>query len=64
MLRATTSDTATISAKAITCLPQEQMKFALNVAEDTLAHNSNLHLWRKKESEPALWKATILDPRP
>ena len=53
MLRATTSDTATILAKPIQCLPQEQMKFALNVAEDTLAHKSNL-LWRKKESDSCL----------
>ena len=51
MLRATTPDTATIWAKAIQSLPQEQTKFALNAAVDTLPHNSNLHLWRKKESD-------------
>ena len=36
MLKATTPDTATIWAKAILSLPQEQMKFALNAAVDTL----------------------------
>ena len=54
MLRATTPDTATIWAKAIQSLPQEQTKFALNAAVDTLPHNSNLHLWRKKESDSCL----------
>ena len=50
MLRATTPDTATTWAKAIQSHPQEQMKFALNAAVDTLPHNSNLHMWKKKES--------------
>ena len=27
------------------------MKFALNAAVDTLPHNSNLHMWKKKESD-------------
>ena len=31
-------------------LPDEILKFALNVALDTLPHNANLHLWKKKES--------------
>ena len=53
MLRATTPDTATIWAKAIQSLPQEQTKFALNAAVDTLPHNSNLHL-RRKESDSCL----------
>ena len=37
-------------SKAIQSLPSAQMKFALNSATDTLPHNANLALWRKKSS--------------
>jgi hypothetical protein len=51
MLRATNPDTASIWSKAVQALPAQQMKFALNAAVDTLPHNANLNLWRKKESD-------------
>ena len=47
MLRTTTSDTATVWAKAVQALPANTMKFALNAAHDTLPHNANLQLWKK-----------------
>ena len=50
MLRATTSDTAAVWAKAVQALPSNAMKFALNATHDTLPHNANLHLWKKKDS--------------
>ena len=50
MLRTTTSDTATVWAKAVQALPANTMKFALNAAHDTLPHNANLQLWKKKEN--------------
>ena len=34
----------------VKALPEEQMKFALNAVLDVLPHNSNLHLWQKKNS--------------
>ena len=51
MIKGTTANPATIWAKTIQALPQQQMKFALNAALDTLPHNANLHLWKKKESD-------------
>ena len=50
MLRATTSDTAAVWAKAVQALPSNTMKFALNAAHDTLPHNANLQLWKKKDN--------------
>ena len=46
---ATTSEAATVWADVVNGLPEEQFKFALNAAHDTLPHNANLHLWGKKE---------------
>ena len=51
MIRSTTPNTATIWAKAVQSLPEEPFKFVLNAAHDTLPHNANLHLWRKKASD-------------
>jgi len=51
MMRAATPDGANLWSKAVQSLPAEQMKFALNAAVDTLPHNANLHLWKKKESD-------------
>ena len=50
MLRATTSDTAAVWAKAVQALLSNTMKFALNAAHDTLPHNANLQLWKKKDN--------------
>ena len=41
---------SSIWAETIWSLPEKVMKFALNAIQDTLPHNSNLHLWRKKPS--------------
>ena len=41
---------AKVWASVVKALPEEQMKFALNAALDTLPHNANLHLWQKKSS--------------
>ena len=40
MIKGTTANPATIWAKTIQALPQQQMKFALNAALDTLPHNT------------------------
>ena len=41
---------ASIWASVVQSLPESLMKFALNAAVDMLPHNSNLFLWKKKES--------------
>jgi len=48
---ATASGAASIWADVIKQLPDEQFKFSLNAAHDTLPHNSNLHLWGKKDDD-------------
>ena len=40
-----------IWANTIQFLPPQQIRFVLNAAVDTLAHNANLHLWGKKETD-------------
>ena len=42
------SDAATLWSEVVQKLPPEPMKFALNAAQDTLPHNSNLSLWRRE----------------
>ena len=39
MIRATSSETAAVWAKAVQALPSNTMKFALNAAHDSLPHN-------------------------
>ena len=51
MMRIASPDGACLWSKAVQSLPAEQMRFALNAAVDTLPHNANLHLWKKKESD-------------
>ena len=51
MMRTASPDGASLWSKAVQSLPAEKMRFALNAAVDTLAHNANLHLWKKKESD-------------
>ena len=48
MFRNTSSDAAEVWGKALMLLLDEERKFALNSALDTLPHNANLHLWRKR----------------
>ena len=43
--------TANLWGKALTQLPEEHMHFALNSAVDTLPHNVNLCLWKRRGSE-------------
>ena len=54
MLRNTTPESAKLWGQALLQLSDDQMKFALNGALDTLPHNANLHLWKKKEHEKCL----------
>jgi len=50
MLGAAPTDAATIWSKAVQALPQNTLKFAFNASLDTLLHNNNLHLWKKRSS--------------
>ena len=50
MMRIATTEAASTWAKSIQSLPQHVFKFALNATHDTLPHNSNLHLWKKRSS--------------
>ena len=50
MSRCSPSDGAKVWAKALEGIPDEHLKFALNSAVDTLPHNANLQLWRKRDS--------------
>ena len=47
---AATTSPADIWASDLQLFPEEVWKFALNSAQDTLPHNSNLKLWWKKTS--------------
>ena len=51
MSRIATQASATVWANALTSLHPEQFKFALNASHDTLPHNANLHLWKRKSSD-------------
>jgi hypothetical protein len=50
MMRESPPGGASLWAKAVQAVPADQMRFVLNAAVDTLPHNANLHLWKKKES--------------
>lgn len=50
ILKETDGTAADLWANAILSLPSDQFKFAMNAAPDTLPHNSNLHLWKKRQS--------------
>jgi len=51
MVQSSPPDMPAIWAEAVQGLPDEQFKFALNAAHDTLPHNANLHLWKKKDRD-------------
>ena len=55
--RTATPASAKAWAEALVSLPPEPFKFALNASHDTLPHNSNLCLWKKKSTPfcPPLW---------
>ena len=50
MSRCLDQECARVWSGIVKALPEEQMKFALNAALDVLPHNSNLCLWKKKNS--------------
>ena len=50
MSRCMDQECAHVWVAVVKALPEEQMKFSLNAALDVLPHNSNLHLWQKKNS--------------
>ena len=43
------NDAATLWSETVQQLPPDCLKFALNSAQDTLPHNANLAVWRRKE---------------
>ena len=51
MFRVTSPDAAKIWGSVLGQLPDDQRKFALNSALDTLPHNANLCLWRKRVTD-------------
>ena len=50
MLCAKDQKAANIWSSAVLQLPPEVMKFSMNAAQDTLPHNANLAMWKRKES--------------
>ena len=46
---ATEGKAASTWSSAVLQLPPEVLSFSLNAAQDTLPHNANLALWRKKD---------------
>ena len=48
-MRETDEEAAEVWSAAVNSLPSEGLKFALNAASDTLSHNSNLSIWRRRE---------------
>ena len=51
MFRCTSSDAAATWGQALMELSDEHRKFAINSAVDTLPHNANLRLWRKRNDD-------------
>ena len=49
LLRATESKAAGMWSSVVLQLPPQVLKFSVNTAQDTLPHNANLALWRRKE---------------
>ena len=51
MSRISSPESASVWVSVVTKLPQETMKFTLNAMVDTLPHNANLYLWKKKPTD-------------
>ena len=49
LLRATEDKAAGIWSSAVLQLPPQVLRFSLNAAQDTLPHNANLALWRRRD---------------
>ena len=60
MSRCSPSDGANVWAKALDAVPDEHLKCALNSTVDTLPHNANLHLWRKRACPLCGEKQTLI----
>ena len=50
MFQCASSDAAAIWGRVLLQLSDDHRKFAINSAVDTLPHNANLHLWRKRNN--------------
>ncbi len=50
MIKSSKEGAAEIWAQTLNTIPENEWKFVLNAAHDTLPHNANLHLWGKKET--------------
>ena len=50
MSRSTDSKCASVWSETVQSLSDEQMRFSLNAAVDTLPHNANLYLWKKRDN--------------
>ena len=50
MFRIVSIDAANIWGRGLVQLSDDQRKFALNAALDTLPHNANLHLWKQRSN--------------
>ena len=51
MVQSFPPDMPAVWVEAVQGLPDKQFRFALNAAHDTLPHNANLHLWKKKDHD-------------
>ena len=49
LMRETDEAAAEVWSAAVNTLPLESLNFTLNAASDTLPHNSNLFIWRRRE---------------
>ena len=49
LLRATDDKAAEMWSSAVMQLPPQVLSFSMNAVQDTLPHNANLALWRKKD---------------
>ncbi len=50
MIKSSKEGAAEIWAQTLNTIPENEWKFVLNAAHDTLPHNANLHLWGEKET--------------
>ena len=54
LARTATAESATILAESLKALPSQDLKFVLNAMHDTLPHNANLNLWKKRDTKTCL----------
>ena len=56
VFRCSKDGAASIWSKAVQKLPPELLKFSLNAVQDTLPHNANLAMWRRREGLSSAYK--------